>query len=86
MNSQASSISNYLQLDVDAHVYVAYQNNQPGIAGIAWVGTTCNVYQYYRTSISEWITSDANCARVKRYFLIIYLLITLYLIIWLNKN
>ena len=64
---------------MDAHVYVAYQNNQPGIAGIAWVRSTCSVYQYYRTSISEWITSDANAARVKRNLSIIILLITLFL-------
>ena len=59
-----SQISNRLQLEVDEHVYLCFQNNQRGIAGVAYVGGTCSIYQYYRTNINEWITSDANAARV----------------------
>ena len=60
-----SSISNGLQWEVDEHVYICYQNNQRGIAGVAWLRSTCSIYQYYRTNINEWISNDANAARVR---------------------
>jgi hypothetical protein len=60
----ASSISNRLQWDVDAHVFICFQNNMRGVAGIAWVRSTCSKYQYYRTNVNEWISDDANSARI----------------------
>ena len=65
VKSTVSSISNGLQWEVDEHVYICYQNNQRGIAGVAWLRSTCSIYQYYRTNINEWISNDANAARVR---------------------
>ena len=64
--SAVSSISNYLQWDVDVHVYLCYQNNQQGVAGTAWVRSTCSTHQYYRSTINEWLESDLNTARVSK--------------------
>ena len=61
-------ISNGLQWEVDEHVYICYQNNQRGIAGVAWLRSTCSIYQYYRSNINEWISNDANAARVSKTF------------------
>ena len=61
-----SSISNYLQWDVDVHVYLCYQNNQQGVAGTAWVRSTCSTHQYYRSTINEWLENDLNTARVSK--------------------
>ena len=66
VKSTVSSISNGLQWEVDEHVYICYQNNQRGIAGVAWLRSTCSIYQYYRTNINEWISNDANAARVSK--------------------
>ena len=64
--SAVSSISNYLQWDVDVHVYLCYQNNQQGVAGTAWVRSTCSTHQYYRSTINEWLENDLNTARVSK--------------------
>ena len=62
--STVSMISNGLQWDVDEHVYVTYQNSARGIVGMAWVGTTCSIYQFYRTNINEWFRTDTIAAQV----------------------
>ena len=64
--SAVSSISNYLQWDVDVHVYLCYQNNQQGVAGTAWGRSTCSTHQYYRSTINEWLENDLNTARVSK--------------------
>jgi len=59
-----SWISNGLQWDVDEHVYITYQNNARGVVGIAWVRSTCSIYQYYRSNVNEWYTSDTVTAQI----------------------
>jgi len=59
-----SMISNGLQWDVDEHVYVTYQNSASGIVGMAWVGTTCSIYQFYRSNINEWFRTDTIAAQI----------------------
>ena len=59
-----SWISNNLQWDVDEHVYLTYQNSASGIVGMAWVGSTCSIYQYYRSNINEWFRTDTITAQV----------------------
>ena len=59
-----SMISNGLQWDVDEHVYVTYQNSASGIVGMAWVGSTCSIYQFYRSNINEWFRTDTIAAQV----------------------
>jgi len=59
-----SYISNNLQWDVDEHVYVTYQGSASGIVGMAWVGTTCSIYQFYRSNINEWFRTDTITAQI----------------------
>merc|ERR1711863_45800 len=59
-----SWISNGLQWDVDMHVYVTYRGSQSGIVGMAWVGSTCSIYQYYRSNINEWFQTDTITAQI----------------------
>lgn len=59
-----SYISNSLQWDVDEHVYVTYQNSASGIVGMAWVGSTCSIYQFYRSNINEWFRTDTISAQI----------------------
>ena len=59
-----SWISNNLQWDVDVHTYLTYQNSASGIVGMAWVGSTCSIYQYYRSNINEWFQTDTVTAQV----------------------
>jgi len=59
-----SWISNGLQWDVDMHVYVTYRGSQSGIVGMAWVGSTCSIYQFYRSNINEWFHTDTIAAQI----------------------
>lgn len=59
-----SWISNGLQWDVDEHVYLTYNGGASGIVGIAWLRSTCSIYQYYRSNVNEWFSSDTVTAQI----------------------
>lgn len=62
--STCSMISNNLQWDVDEHVYLTYHGSARGIVGMAWVRSTCSIYQYYRSNINEWYQTDTITAQI----------------------
>lgn len=59
-----SQISNSLQWDVDEHVYLTYQGSASGVVGMAWIRSTCSIYQYYRSNINEWFRTDTITAQI----------------------
>jgi len=62
--STVSMISNGLQWDVDDHVYLTYQGNARGVVGMAYIGSVCSVYQYYRSNINEYYHTDTITAQI----------------------
>ena len=69
-------VDNHLNMDPNPHLYVffTYQNDEPGTAGIAWVGTVCQarltevgyigIKEDRRSSINEYFVDDINTAEV----------------------
>ena len=53
---------------INANVFLCYQNNQPGVVGIGWVGSTC-FSPNYRTVVVEWFGSDVITGHVTLAFL-----------------
>lgn len=45
-------------------VYMTYQNNLPGVAGIAWLGVVCDSDKGYKTSINEYFYNDLDSAEI----------------------
>ncbi len=48
---------------VNANVFLSFDNNKPGLVGIAGIGTVCEE-KTIRTSISQWFESDSGTAEV----------------------
>jgi hypothetical protein len=50
---------------INANVFVTFENNQAGVVGIAWLGTTCRTNITFRTSINEYFETDASTGQVR---------------------
>jgi len=47
----------------NAYVYWAYRNDQPGVVGIAYVGSSCSPDVKVRTSLNEYMSNDLVAAQ-----------------------
>ena len=64
LRSVSASISANNPSNANAYVYLCSQNDQGGVIGIAWVGSTCYWSSQYRSSVNEYLGNDATSASV----------------------
>jgi hypothetical protein len=50
---------------VNANIFMTFNNNQPGVVGLAWVGVACSSDITYRASINEYFYTDASTGQVR---------------------
>jgi hypothetical protein len=50
---------------INANIFVSFDNNQAGVVGLAWVGTTCFSNITYRASINQYFETDASTGHVR---------------------
>jgi hypothetical protein len=50
---------------IHENAFLSFQNNQAGVVGIGWLGTSCHSELKYRTTVSEWFNSDLQTGQVK---------------------
>lgn len=55
---------NHKPYDANAYVGLTYENNQGGVVGIAYVGTTCRFNQDYQVSLNEYFRGDIRTAAI----------------------
>ena len=53
---------------INANVFFSFQNNQAGVVGIGWLGSTC-ASPKYRSVVVEWFGSDAITGQVNSFIL-----------------
>jgi hypothetical protein len=55
--------------DSKAHTNIAltYQDDQPGVVGLSYVGTVCIKNTTYKSSVSEWYKSDGITGEVTQF-------------------
>ena len=58
------NIANSANPNVNAYVFLCSENDQGGTIGIAWVATTCDRTQNYRSSVTEYLNNDVVTASV----------------------
>ena len=47
------------------YAFFAYENDNPGVVGIAFVGVVCfDAWESYKTSISEYFRNDLTTAKI----------------------
>ena len=61
------NIANSANPNVNAYVFLCSENDQGGTIGIAWVATTCDRTQNYRSSVTEYLNNDVVTASVSIY-------------------
>ena len=61
----SANIASNSNSNANAYVFLCSQNDEGGFVGIAWVGETCNVNKFRRSSISEYINDDLTTAAVR---------------------
>ena len=50
---------------INVNVFMSFQNNSPGVVGIAYVGAVCASSIGFRSGIVEWFVSDLQTGQVK---------------------
>jgi len=61
-----SALTQANPIEADAYSYFCYENNEPGIIGIGYLGTICRTgnEKRYRTNINEYYQTDLESAEV----------------------
>ncbi len=50
---------------INANIFVTFENNQPGVVGIAYVNATCSSDRTIRASINEYYLTPASTGQVR---------------------